>query len=530
MRASAGLGGFAIGLACLAAGGGSATAACPTITFDNLAAGTRVTTQYDGVTFSGRNAGGGLSVQPVIFNPNGSTSSEPQCLSAYGDGISEFSNEYLRLQFDHDQTEVTFTVGVRVGCLASDTVQVRWYDSSAVLRGTSNIPVNGTTSERCLVFVRVERAAGFRRVEIEAGAGGVCASRFELIDDLAFDLDTTPPTAEITSPAQLACVCNGTSVIGSAYDPDGPITVWRLERKALGAIAWTLIRTSSTEVINGELGPWTTVAADGWYTLRLTITNACGLTDVWTTDVYLNKAFNSLALRSPAKGAILGGSVCADGSAWDHCGGSFTLEHRPAGAGAWVPFDSVNPPWITNDPLGSWNTRAGTPDGDYEIRLIGTDECGNTASEQVTVTVDNTPPTAVITSPLPCRYLGGVIEVRGTANDTHLAGWVLQYAGDDAHGWITIAAGNGAVVNGLLALWDTTLLRPCAYSLRLVVTDQAMLDCNGSARNQSEYIVSVNVGSRFDGDGDGDVDQADFGLFQDCHSGPDIPADPNCPN
>ncbi len=528
MRSSAGSSGLVIALACLAAGGGSAWATCSTVAFDNLVVGTSVSTQYDGVTFSARSAGGVWS-DPIIYNPSGSTSSEPQCLSARGDAQNEFSDEYLRLDFDRNQTEVTFTLGVRLGCAASDTVQVRWYDSTNVLRGTSNVPVNGTlATERCLVFVRVERAAGFRRIEIEAGAAGGCAARFELIDDLSFDLDTTPPTAEITSPAQLACVCNGTSVIGSAYDPDGPISSWRLERKALGVTNWTLIRTSSTEVINGELGPWTTTAADGWYTLRLTVTNGCDLTDVWTTDVYLNKAFNSLSLRSPANGVVLGGSVCADGTAWDHCGGSFTVEHRPVAAGLWVPFDTINPPWVTNDPLGSWNTRAGTPDGDYDIHLVGTDDCGNTASAQVTVTVDNTPPIAVITAPLPCAHVGGAVEIRGTASDAYLAGWVLQYTGGDANTWVTIASSNVPVIDGLLAWWDTSLLRPCAYSLRLVVTDKAVLDCNGALHNQSEYLISVDVGIPFDGDVDGDVDQADFGFFQRCLSGPDVPGDPAC--
>ncbi|MBP7934788.1 MAG: hypothetical protein KA354_09095 [Phycisphaerae bacterium] len=506
-------------------------ATCTTITFEELRVGTSVSTQYTGVTFSGRWSGGAWS-NPIIYDPKGGTSSETQCLSAKGDAQNEFSDEYLRLDFDKDQTEVTFTIGVRLGCAADDTVQVRWYDSSHVLRGTTNVPVNGTVTERCNVFVRVQRETGFRRIEIEAGAAGGCAARFELLDDLSFDLDTTPPVAEITSPTSLSCVCDGTTIFGSAYDPDGPILNWKLERKVLGAGSWIMIAQSTSEVVNGALATWSTTAGDGYCTLRLTVTNGCELETVWTTDIWLDKAFNTLELRSPTTGDILGGTVCADGTAWDHCGGSFTLEHRAAVAGSPAePFDVLYPPWIITDPLGTWNTSAGTPDGNYQVRLVGTDNCGNTKqSAVITIAVDNTPPIAYISSPIACSAVSGNVPVYGTASDAHLAGWILSYTGGDAHGWVTIASGHAPVIDGLLGTWRTGGLRPCAYTLRLVVTDASVLNCNSALRNQTEYSVSTDLGihGSFDYDHDGDVDLDDFGVFQRCFSGPAILAEPEC--
>jgi hypothetical protein len=501
----------------------SASGQCTTIDFDDLAVGTVVTTQYDGVTFSGRDTDGTSGVNPIIYNPNGSTTSEPQCLSAYGDGIDEFSPEFLRLQFDQNQTEVTFNLGVRTGCLASDTVQVRWYSNDSgvyTLRGTNNVPVNGTlTAERVLVFVRVERAAGFRRIEIEAGAGGVCAERFELIDDLTFDLDTTPPTAAITTPAQGACICNSSAIIGSAYDADGPITDWQLHRRALGSASWvSIVSSSTTEVVNGELAIWTTSGGDGWYTLRLRVTNACGLTTEAFTDVYMNKAFNAFELRSPNNGDILGGTVCADGTVWDHCGGDITLERRPAGGGVWSSFDVVNPPWITNDPLGTWNTADGEVDGSYEVRVTGTDDCGNTATATRTVIIDNTPPTAEITSPAMCSSVDGVVQIRGTVDDAHLASWALYFTGGDFDDWQPVPGGSGVapVINGVLANWDTSGLRACCYTIRLIVTDQAVRDCNGVLHNQMEDLVSVDVNDcPGDIDGDGSVSNGDLQIILD---------------
>lgn len=284
-----------------------------------------------------------------------------------------------------------------------------------------------------------------------------------------------------------------------------------------------------TEVINGALATWNnTSAPDGYCTLRLTVTNACEIETTWTTDIWLDRAFNSLDLRSPAGGAIVGGIVCADGTAWDHCGGKFEVEHRPAVGGTYEMFDSLTAPWVLNDPLGSWNTHL-VPDGNYIVRLTGTDDCGNTATDQATVVVDNTAPIAIITSPTPCSYVSGLVSVYGTANDAHLSSWSLSWTGGDAHSWVTIAAGNTAVKDDLLGVWDTRWLRPCAYALRLVVTDQAVIDCNGALHNQAEYTVSVNVGgdaSRMDTDGDGDVDLVDFKVFQNCFNGPNRP--PKC--
>ncbi len=477
-----------------------ASAQCTTIDFDDLSVGTVVTTQYPGVTISGRDTDGTSGVNPIIYNPNGSTSSEPQCLSAYGDGLNEFSPEFLRFDFAQDQTRVTFVLGVRTGCSATDTVAVRYYEYSGgsyILRGTFNPYVNGTLpSERVLVFVQVTRPnnATFRRIEIEAGAGGICAERYELVDDLSFDIDTTAPVATIDAPA--GCLCNPTSITGSAYDPDGSISGWQLHRRQLevpGA-TWVLVRQSSTEIINGELGPWNTSGPDGRYTLRLRVTNACDTMTETFMDVYMDKAFASFQLRTPTPGAILGGTVCFDGTVWDHCGGDFTIEKRPVG-GAFAPVDTLYPPWVVNDPLGSWNTGVATPDGNYEVRVTGTDDCGNSAASAIVpVVVDNTPPTVAITSPAGCSAVNGVVAITGMVNDAHLQRWTLYYSGTSTHGWVQVPNATGVTnINGVLANWDTTALPPCCYTLRLVATDQVSVNCT-SIPHTSEYLVSVDVG------------------------------------
>lgn len=463
-------------------------AECPTIDFENLAAGTAVTSQYSGVTFSvqPQTCGGNPTLYMRIYVPPNGTSSGAKCIKIDG-GCPDFSDDYLRMVFDRPQREVSFTLGDW-----ATTYTIRSYSttSGAGLIGSfnvTNLPAGGGDVGVHRRVTVTSASQNIRRVEVQGAV-----SSFEAIDDLTYNVDATAPVAQITTPAQLDCVCNNTTIVGSAYDPDFPISRWQLLRKGLGATTWTLIRSGTTAVTNDTLATWTTAAADGYYTLRLAVENSCGLETVWTTDVYLNKAFNSLSLRSPVNGAIVGGTVCADGTAWDHCGGIIALDYRPAAGGAWQPFGLVSAPWVTTDPLGSWNTRA-VSDGDYLVRLTGTDDCGNAATDQVTVTVDNTAPITGITAPTPCSARNGLVQVFGTASDAHLASWVLQYTGGSAPGWVTIAAGNANVVNGLLGVWDTTGLAPCAYTLRLVVTDQSALDCNGALRNQAEYTVALDI-------------------------------------
>lgn len=494
--------------------GAGARAQPEPIDFENLAVGTVVTTQYPGVTFSAPpgSCGGAPPVNCVITTPSGGTSSGTRGLTVTT-GCPDFSPDYIRMVFAEGHAEVSFMLGNTAG-----TYNVRAY--TTVAGGAPVIDRNITLSGAGFIgvyrFVRLTRAApDIRRVEVED-----TISDFEMIDDLFFDCpDTTAPLAEITSPAPLGCFCYGGEILGTADDPDGELDSWRLDRRAVDSPSWVLIRTGTTPVTNGFLSNWFPVASagEGYYILRLAVTNKCGEETVTETVVYLERAMNSLQLRSPVTGAILGGTVCVDGTIWDHCSGSLAVERRPVG-GIWSPVTTVSPPWVINDPLGSWNTRAGVPDGDYEIRITGTNLCGDPVSTSATVTVDNTPPVAALTDPQRCAYLEGIIEIRGTATDAHLAGWILQYTGGDSPNWVTIASGNSPVVNGRLAFWDTRALRNCAYTLRLVVTDQAVLDCNSVLHNQRETMISLNIGPLGDMNCDGVVNNFDIDAFVNCIS------------
>ncbi len=228
---------------------------------------------------------------------------------------------------------------------------------------------------------------------------------------------------------------------------------------------------------------------------------------------------------------IYGGVVCFDGSVGDSnglgCFERYVVQYAPLPAAA--PFLGVDPAIddyltpVTNDPLASWNTRSGAtsvPDGNYRVRVWGFDECGNNRVDLKDIRIDNTAPIGVINTPIECANVSGRVEIRGTATDANLAGWVLQYIGGDATTWVTIASGNSNAVNRVLANWDTSELRACAYVVRLIVSDRASVDC-GSGANQTEYAIGLNVGCRGDFNRDGFVNSQDYfdfitALFSGC--------------
>lgn len=86
---------------------------------------------------------------------------------------------------------------------------------------------------------------------------------------------------------------------------------------------------------------------------------------------------------------------------------------------------------MTRDPASglwkaSWDT-PGSPDGAQTVRVIATDEVGNTASASVGVIVDNTPPAVTFTSPAAGTWVRGTVSVAFTVTDANLDAARFRY-------------------------------------------------------------------------------------------------------
>lgn len=347
------------------------------------------------------------------------------------------------------------------------------------------------------------------------------------IDNLRYQIDdcinSTPPIADIQEPLDGACVCDQVKIVGTADDPDDGLASYELEYRPLFTPGWILFDSGTTPVVNDQLGIFSPTALglpQGIYLIRLTVTNDCGDDEEDLIAIYYDNALDELRLDSPLPGDILGGVICFDGTVFDSgCFDRYTVKYRAAGsADPFVPVDPANPTYFNvkiNQVFATWDTLAlAIPDGDYEIEIIASTDCGYSDSINLVITVDNTVPIAEITDPLNCASVTGQVTITGTAFDANLAGWVLQFTGGPYNNWQTIASGNTSVVNNVLGVWDTTGLPPCCYTVRLVVTDKAILNCNPAIHHQAEFEISLEVNA-VPGDLNGDqcVDFADFAIL-----------------
>ena len=99
--------------------------------------------------------------------------------------------------------------------------------------------------------------------------------------------------------------------------------------------------------------------------------------------------------------------------------------------------------------------------------------------------------TATLTSPVEGETLRDSVDILGTADVANFSFYKYEYrsmAPDSV--WRTISAGTTPVVEGKLGSWDTSLLVPGDYALRLVVTDTA-----GNAPLPCAIRVSVAASS-----------------------------------
>jgi len=373
----------------------------------------------------------------------------------------------------------------------------------------------GQESEFPFVVTDVEEFTVTGRMTITVASGFSTT-----IEVAAPAVDTTAPDAQLNEPGPDACVCGSVEVRGIADDPDGTYESDMLEYRALDDTSWTLVGTASSPVPapGGLLYIWDTTGLDeGRYLLRLTVNNTAGLSSTAVTTVWVNAQFDVFEYNRPDEGEIVGGNVCPGGTINNFngdCAENFEIEFAPAGSGSFMPIDPGMPVYTgsrINQTFAVWDSSA-VADGEYDLRVRAFDDCGNEVAETHTVTVDNTDPVAEIDMPMNCAQFepGDTVTVTGTASDANLSAWSLQYSGGSSHSWNTIATGNTDVIDDVLAVWDTSDLEPCCYVLRLVVNDQANVNC-GSTNNRTVYLTTVQIGDcPADLDGDGIVNVFDL--------------------
>ena len=210
-------------------------------------------------------------------------------------------------------------------------------------------------------------------------------------------VDNHAPTVSITAP--------GAYVNGAAADPF-TVTASSPDTDIAG-VEFFVCSNASTNCSSGSwssLGapdttaPYTAswdVQVDGNQALRAVVTDNASNTGSDVVNTLVDRTDPSGSVTSPSNGAFLSGTVSVSSDSADSGSGvaSALFERRPAGGGAWTAIGTdTSAPYSVN-----WNTSA--LNGDFDLHVVTTDTAGNAhSSAVVTVTVDNTAPSAPVIS------------------------------------------------------------------------------------------------------------------------------------
>ena len=274
-------------------------------------------------------------------------------------------------------------------------------------------------------------------------------------------IDRTAPTTALTAPVAAANLRGTAPVAASASDP-APGGVQLVEFQLTtngGAYTDPSFASDPSSPYTGSLV--TTGYADGLYDLRTFTSDVSGNSTASAgVTVRIDNTPPTGSVTAPSAGANLRGTTVAlTSDSADSGSGVATVQFQrsPAGTGTWT---NQGPTFDTT----------AVADGLYDLRVVTTDNAGNSFTSGVTtVRVDNTLPTGSVTSPATAADVRGSITLASDSADTVVSG--------SASGVATVVfqrspAGAGTWTNQA-ASWNTTLQADGQYDVRVVTTDNA---------------------------------------------------------
>ena len=250
------------------------------------------------------------------------------------------------------------------------------------------------------------------------------------------------------------------AVSASSFDPGGSgVDSVLFERRPTGGGSWTAIDTDSSSPYSVS---WdTSELADGDYELRASASDQAGNSQLSALrTVTVDNTGASASMDDP--GTPLRGTVSLTGAASDPGGAgvaSVAFQRSPVSGGSWTTVDTdMSSPYSI-----SFDT-TGVTDGLYDLRLVATDQVGNTTISALVANrrVDNTAPAASLDDP--GANLRATVTLTSTASDSGsgVATRTYQHSPAGAGTWTTTPAA-----------FDTTGVADGLYDLRVIVTDNA---------------------------------------------------------
>lgn len=302
-------------------------------------------------------------------------------------------------------------------------------------------------------------------VQASACGFGETADRDDLVFSVGQEVDVTPPTVSITSPAD-----NGyagvTTPVKAAADDDFNVT------KVEFFDSQTLIGTDFTKPFSVDW--YTGNMGEGTHILTAKAYDAVGhVTTSTAVSVLIDHTGPLTSTTSPADNSFIRGTVQLTASASDVHGiavvayyDGWPEDNRLIGTATVAPY-TVN-----------WDTLK-TTNGHRGINAVAYDSAGNAGqASPVAVTVDNVPPTVSITSPVNGVSVFLSTTIQATASDNNGVTQVAFYDGSKLIGTDTSAPYSIG--------WTTLLVSKGQHTLTAQATDVA-----GNVVSSAGVVVTV---------------------------------------
>lgn len=283
---------------------------------------------------------------------------------------------------------------------------------------------------------------GEHTIELTANdiAGNNCTA------GITVTVDNTPPLAVINAPTEGSYV-KGTVIV----DVTG--TDENFEEMGL-SIDGTLVESWS--ISGSHPYGWDTMNyPDGSHTLTLTIYDKAGNINETDVTVTMDNTLPALSIVSPSSGDFLKGTVLVELTGNDDNFDKMELY-----------FDDTLVETFSTSGTNTytWNTLTYT-DGVHTISLAVNDKAGNSATDVITVTIDNTSPVGEISKPAADIYLRGLNEVSVYGSDANFKQMELYIDDDLVKTWTETGAQTYT--------WNTETFEDGSRTLKLAVRDKA---------------------------------------------------------
>ena len=213
------------------------------------------------------------------------------------------------------------------------------------------------------------------------------------------NVDNTDPTVSMTAPTNGQLVAGSTTLTATAADNNAVIKVEFL-------VDGILRSTDSSSPYSWD---WvTTSVSDGSHTLSAKAYDAAGNTKTDSLEVTVDNTKPNISITEPTNGFIVSGTIVIGASASDTTSGVAKVEFL---------VDGVLKSTDTSSPYSySWDTTT-TADGSHTLTAKAYDVVGNTDTDVIVTTVDNTDPAVFITSPADKAMVLGTKTITANASD-----------------------------------------------------------------------------------------------------------------